>query len=390
MTVPPSIRPALLFLALLVLLATVNGRFYFATPYHEYGDLAVNALQIDRAKHFGELYGNYSRFEFNHPGPALFYVYAWSEALFVDLLHVCPTPHNAHALAGLAVQCFFFVLGLTIAGGWIRAPLFLPLALLFGAIHFGLAKDAFISIWPPNVLAMPFFAFAIACISLGGGRGQHLAWVVLSGSVLVHAHVAQPLFVGTLFLFAYTTFLETRESQVPGGEPDPSVWRIVENAPEGVGFPVFDRLRIVCGPTPLSPSDGRIGFVTGGNLDQYRLYGFWSPDEGTAWAHEQRSALQFEPGPAGRDVILSIAWRPESVGQKVELRYNRQIVFTGSIRTEELLAVRIPRHVWNADEVALLEFILSDPLHPVPGEEALKVNRPGLGVSAVTTTYVLP
>src|SRR6185437_8154727 len=116
----------------------------------------LNALQIDQAKGFHELYGNYSRFRFHHPGPAFFYVYAWAELLLCDVLKTGLSPYNAHSIAGLAVQAAFFALGLSIAAQWVKATLFLPLALLAAAIHFAIAGNAFWSIWPPHVLLMPF------------------------------------------------------------------------------------------------------------------------------------------------------------------------------------------------------------------------------------------
>jgi hypothetical protein len=193
----------LLFLGTFTLLVVSNWRFYFATPFHEQGDAAVNALQINHAKHFNEIYGNYSRFNFHHPGPAFFYVYALAEWMLCDAIPTGLPPGMVHSLAGLAVQSAFFALALSLAASWIRAPLFPALCLLAAAVHFGAAGAAFTSIWPPHVLLMPFLAFWVACISVAAGRGQHLPWLLLSGSFLVHGHAAQPLFVVVLFLCAY-------------------------------------------------------------------------------------------------------------------------------------------------------------------------------------------
>jgi len=206
----------LLFLITLVALVTVNWGFFFASPWLEEGDTAVNALQIERARQGEELLGNYSRFHFNHPGPAFFYVYAAGEIVLCDWLAVCPSPHNAHTLAGLALQTFFFALALTLASSWVRRPLFLPLALLAAAVHFYLAGSALLSIWPPHALLMPFLAFWIACFSIAAGRGRDLPWAVLAGSFLVHGHVTQPLFVLGLFLPAcWLCWWRARTPQAP-------------------------------------------------------------------------------------------------------------------------------------------------------------------------------
>lgn len=197
----------LLWLGTFIVLLAANWRYCFANPFLEQGDTALNALQIDRAKTFDEIHGNYSRFRFNHPGPAFFYVYAFAEWLLCDRLPTGLAPYNAHTLAGLALQSGFFALALTLASAWVRHRLFLPLCAAVAAAHFGLAGDAFTSIWPPHVLLMPFLAFCIACTSLACGRGGDIVWAVLAGSFLVHGHVAQPMFVGVLFVFSYGLLL---------------------------------------------------------------------------------------------------------------------------------------------------------------------------------------
>lgn len=202
----------LLFFGVVVLVALANREFYFVTAWHEDGDIALNALQIERAKHLHELYGNYSRFHFNHPGPAFFYAYAAGEILFHDWLHWVPSPHSAHALAGLLLQAVFFTAALCVAAQWIRSALFLPLALLLGAIHFGWAENTFTSIWPPHVLMMPFLCFLISCASAASGRVWHLPLATLAGCFLVHGYVAQPLFVVTLFSISYgLCWMRTRQ-----------------------------------------------------------------------------------------------------------------------------------------------------------------------------------
>jgi len=199
-----SLRTFLLIAGgVLALLAAANARYYFAAPMHELGDIAVNSLQIDQARRFAEIHGNYSRFYFDHPGPAFFYVYALGEYVLFDWLHLAASPQGAHALAGLALQAAFLGLALTLMASWIRSPLFLPLALLAGAVHFSLATNALVSIWPPHVLVMPFLAFWIACVSVAAGRGRHLPWAVLAGGFLVHGHVVQILFVAVLAGCAY-------------------------------------------------------------------------------------------------------------------------------------------------------------------------------------------
>ena len=203
-TGPKLNRALLLAITLLVVLALGITRFdsYFRQPQHEAGDAAVNALQIDRAKHLHEIYGNYSRFEFNHPGPAFFYVYAGAEWLLHDKLHVVPTPANAHLFACLVLQALFFALALVVFYAHVRHRAFLPLALVAAGLYFAPLQDAFVSIWPPNQLLAPFLCFLVACVSLATGRIDHLPIAAVAGGFLFHGHVAQPMFVGGLGLLA--------------------------------------------------------------------------------------------------------------------------------------------------------------------------------------------
>jgi hypothetical protein len=194
-----------LFLGLAFALGAAGYDQYFQTPFLETGDSAVNALQIDNAGRLQELYGNYSRFEFSHPGPAFFYVYALGEAVLHRLLAVCPAPGNAHLFTSMLVQAFFYSLALAVLGSHLRWRAFLPLALLAGAWYFGritisLKGDPgpFMSIWPPWVLLMPALCFLAASVSVATGRSSHLVIATLSGGFLFHGHVAQPLLVGSL------------------------------------------------------------------------------------------------------------------------------------------------------------------------------------------------
>lgn len=202
-------RFGLLLWIALVLLVLVARAPYYTSATLEHGDAALNAIQIHHAKDFSEIHGNYSRFRFHHPGPAFFYVYAAAEVVLCDWLGTGLSPVNAHKLAGLVVQAGFFALGLTLLRDLVRRPLFVPLLLVAAAMHFSLVDFVLWSIWPPHVLLMPFFALGAACLAIACGRIDRLPWAVLAGSFLVHGHVAQPLFVGTLATLAYVAAWRT-------------------------------------------------------------------------------------------------------------------------------------------------------------------------------------
>lgn len=224
----PSPRRTLLtaavvaFVLTLALLAAGKSTL-FDTPILEFGDTAPNALQIDNAKSGRELYGNYSRFQFNHPGPAFFYAYAGAEIVLRDWLNLVPSPHNAHLIASIVLQAAFFSLALAILASWVRSGWFLAAALIGAALHFGQISGAFISLWPPHVLLAPFFCFAVACCSFAAGRTRDLAVMTVAGGFLFHGHVAQPLFVGGLGLLA--AWFHARHLGLPLRRLLPTLWQ---------------------------------------------------------------------------------------------------------------------------------------------------------------------
>jgi hypothetical protein len=207
----------LLWLAVAALFLCSHFSFYFLEPHYEGGDFAANALQIRQAKAFHELYGNYSRFGFHHPGPAIFYAYALGEAALFDTLHIVPAPYNAHAVTGVLLQSFFFAWVLAILAKRVGGPLLVPLLLLFAGLHFGMVNynlpdSAFQSIWPPYALLFLFLCFLVAAASVASGEVTDLLPLVLCGGLLVHGHVAQPLFVVPLFALAYFSLCRNHPS----------------------------------------------------------------------------------------------------------------------------------------------------------------------------------
>ena len=207
-SVKPWPRLFVIWSCVAALLIGSHLSFYFKQPYYEGGDFAANALQIRKAKVFHELYGNYSRWEFHHPGPAFFYAYAAGEVVLFDTLKVVPSPFNAHLLVSVLLQALFFAWAVSIVSKHVRQPLLVPLLLVLAALHFGLVNfnfpdSAFESIWSPYVLLCPFLCLLVAGASVASGDARDLVPTVLAGSFLVHGHVAQPLFVIPLALLAY-------------------------------------------------------------------------------------------------------------------------------------------------------------------------------------------
>jgi hypothetical protein len=201
----------------------------------EWGDYAANALQIQNAKHFHELLGNYSRWGFHHPGPAFFYLFAAGELVFHDWLHVMPQAMNAYVLTILLVNTLFLFSSIWIVARHSTTALFVPAAVAFSLFQIaainrtvssaldgsetavssalGGSETALSSVWMPYVLLFCFLLYLVSCAAVGCGNFRYLPVAIFTGLVLLHAHVAQVLFVGTLGLMMLASLLWRRRRQ---------------------------------------------------------------------------------------------------------------------------------------------------------------------------------
>src|SRR3954452_7159823 len=194
----------------------------FGRAIYEVGDFAANALQIDKAKHFSELVGNYSRFDFHHPGPAFFYVYAVGEAVFHDLVSLTAAPGNAHLLAGTLLQAAFLAAGIVAVAVMLprRRISFVVVACAIALVHLHLVGHPQMSIWPPDVLLLPFFAFLASSAAMATGRSGFLPVAVVSDAFLVHGHTGQALFVVPIFVVTWMLLARAiRRERGPGTRP---------------------------------------------------------------------------------------------------------------------------------------------------------------------------
>lgn len=208
-----------LALMIICLMLANSANFFFHQPFYEIDDWAANSLYIENAKHLTEIYGNYSRWGFHHPGPAFFYLQAFGEWLFFDKLHLVAAPFNGQVLAQVIAMSAFFVTVIAIFTRWLPARSrrwFVPIALIAGAIHFAYmgrlcvdlsytlhVPSALASPWSAHALVMPTLCLLAAGASVAAGRGEYLPLVALVDGCLVHTHVAQPLFVLPLSFLTY-------------------------------------------------------------------------------------------------------------------------------------------------------------------------------------------
>lgn len=193
------IVPALIFFALVL---AINWEL-FVTPITEYGDTAANSIQVVNAKHLRELLGNYSRWRFHHPGPGFFYLFALGEAVLHDFLHLVPAPTNAQTLtaAAFSTTCLFLTIYIFYVN--VRRPLFPALAvfvsiLFLYVLETSIPASAIVSVWPPYMSIFTFLLMAASSASVGAGKWSHLPLLTFSGMMMIHAHVAQILFVSVV------------------------------------------------------------------------------------------------------------------------------------------------------------------------------------------------
>lgn len=201
-------RKVLLIAGLLAAVALVIGRgFVFGPAVLEGGDFAANAMSIHRAKSLQEIYGNYSRWGFNHPGPFFFYVYAMGEVLLFDLLHVVQSPHQAHVIFGVLLQSLFLAGAIAISLFLVRDRRMLLAWLGVGCVFAGIFYIGLTSIWPPHVLFGPYLLLLLSSAALSLGWFRFLPVVVLCVCVLCHGHIAQPLLTFPILLASLLGFL---------------------------------------------------------------------------------------------------------------------------------------------------------------------------------------
>ncbi|WP_250633191.1 hypothetical protein [Pinirhizobacter soli] len=211
----PTRQSWLIFIALAFLLCAFNllenRTFIFGPAVLETTDFAANALQIIDAKSFHDIYGNYSRWGFNHPGPFFFYAYALGEGVLFNALGVVKSPHQAHVFSGILVQSLFLSAAICCFISLTRRRLTGFVVLACASAFLPATVAAVTSIWPPHVLFGPYVLLIVSCAAMALGRHRWIPVATLAVCVLCHGHVAQPLMTIPMLLLA--SFLYLRNSR---------------------------------------------------------------------------------------------------------------------------------------------------------------------------------
>jgi hypothetical protein len=203
----------LLVVPLLILIA--QTLFHVGGRYHAPGDFAAIELQIRDVGHHAVLVGLYSRADWHHPGPMLFYVLALpyrllgsnsaavdAGAVVVNGAALVATAWIARRRGGLALLCCTLV-GLSVL------------------VH-GLGADFVRSPWNPSLPVLPFALMIYLVWSIL----EHDAWALPAGvavaTFLVQTHVGYVLIalpmlaLGLVALLAYGRHGEQARLSVTG------------------------------------------------------------------------------------------------------------------------------------------------------------------------------
>lgn len=224
--------------AVVLAVLLVRNAFLFFTPEYENADMGAYSIEIEQARRFALLVGNYSREHFSHPGPAYLYVQSWGESLFWAWLHVVPTAWNGQLIALYALNAAFAALVVAVGYGWTRsargAAAALAVAALYGALH----PSVFSSDWMPYVYVPAYFVFVVAIASVAAG-GVRDTWIAaLAGWFLIHGHACFLFLVPVLSLAALAALLWPRLRSVRPfglGRPRTPQPRNPPGAPSGPG-----------------------------------------------------------------------------------------------------------------------------------------------------------
>ena len=287
----------------------------FSVPVYEDADMGAYSIQIEQARRFALLVGNYSREKFNHPGPAFLYVQAWGEDLFYALLRVVPAAWNGEVV-GLYLLSAFFAACVVVVGwrwGGMRAGLVtLGVVGLCGALH----PSVFSSDWMPYEYVPAYLAFLVSVASVAGGRTRDSWIAALSGWFLIHGHACFLLFVPLLWLGAAAARLAPHLRRRTWPRPERLAWLPVAVISAVFALPIAGELALHWpgnfGKYFAYSGSARSGGHPVAQVARYALW-FWWPHAGAwavavilalaaagaAWRMPAGPAAPLLPGPAG-------------------------------------------------------------------------------------------
>lgn len=345
----------------------------FSLPVYEDADMGAYSIQIEQARRFALLTGNYSREKFNHPGPAFLYVQAWGEDLFYALLRVVPAAWNGEVV-GLYLLSSFFAACVVVVGwrwGGMRAGLVtLGVVGLCGALH----PSVFSSDWMPYEYVPAYLAFLVSAASVAGGRTRDWWIAALSGWFLIHGHACFLLFVPLLWLGAAAARVAPHLRRRTWPRPERLVWLPVAVISAVFALPIAGEL-VLHWPGNFGKYFAYSGSARSGGhpvaqVARYALW-FWWPRAG-AWAVALILTLAAAGAawrmPAGRPRRFCLALLAVNAASTVAF-----LAYTAA-GVDEVNQYYIGYFYWSAPVIMILVVLLA-------GTELLAARWPGPGTT---------
>ena len=214
-------RPTLLTIVGVVASLWLLGLFSRLVPVEiPSGDMALLELYTRQAARGELLLGPYSRFQWNHPGPLMFYLasplYAVSGDRFESL--------RVSALL-LNIGCLVASLAIIRRQGG-RALLLSTGATL--ALFLWRASDVLVSPWNPHLLLLPLVLLLVCCGALMAGTASILVAIVALASFLIQTHLSITPTVGVAIMASVVVAIARlntdRERQAFGRALNWSLW----------------------------------------------------------------------------------------------------------------------------------------------------------------------
>jgi hypothetical protein len=183
------------------------------------GDVAFIELSVRQVFHGGIALGPYSRFNWRHPGPSLFYLFAplyWlsgqsSRSLFL----------SAFLINGLSA-CAVVAIVRRRAGETTARLAAAVLGLYLGAASF----HYLINPWNPSVLALPLLLVLVGVAAAATGSTTSLVVAYVTGSYLVQTHIGTLPVTGCALLVGTVAYLW----QLRGADRHPAVRPLLAGA----------------------------------------------------------------------------------------------------------------------------------------------------------------
>ena len=267
---------ALLALPLVVAAVVALRTNEFATS-----DWALTELRIrDVGGANTPLTGPYSRYDWYHPGPLLFWLLAPLYRLggaSAGSMHAAAAVLNVVAVIG---SC---VLARRLGG----RPLLVVTGVVLAVAIAGSASE-YADPWNPYLTVLPLVLFLLAAASVAAGDPWALPVMAAAGSFVVQSHIGHAVVVGVVGLAAVVALVVVRRRGVQSGGPIPAPRRWAVAA-------VTTAVVVALWAAPA------VDQITGdpGNLGEIVTY-FTSPtDEPTAGVSRLPTVLGLELGPFG-------------------------------------------------------------------------------------------